>query len=124
MSHYAKVLNGIVQQIIVAEQDFFNTFVDTSPGQWIQTSYNTRGGIHYDENGQPDNGVALRGNFAGVGYIYDFQNDVFYPPKPFPSWALNQTIWTWESPVPYPNDGKKYIWDESNQNWLINENLI
>jgi len=118
MSHYAKVLNGTVQQVIVAEAEFFNTFVDTSPGQWIQTSYNTRGNVHYGQDGQPDGGVALRGNYAGIGYIYDSANDVFYPPAPFSNWVLNNSTWTWESPIPYPQDGKIYQWNESTANWV------
>ena len=119
MSHYAKVTDGKVTQVIVAEADFFTTFVDSSPGQWIQTSYNTRGGIHYDPvNGQPDGGVALRGNYAGIGFVYDRTNDVFYAPQPFPSWTLNQTTWTWEAPVAYPTDGKVYRWDEDTKNWV------
>jgi len=118
MSHYAKVLNGIVQQVIVAEAEFFNTFVDTSPGQWIQTSYNTRGNVHYGPDGLPDGGIALRGNYAGIGYIYDSTNDVFYPESPFPSWVLDTSTWTWGSPVPYPQDGKVYVWNESTTNWV------
>jgi len=119
MSHYAKVLNGVVQQVIVAEADFFNSFVDTSPGQWIQTSYNTRGNVHYGQDGQPDGGVALRGNYAGIGYTYDADNDVFYPSQPFPSWTINAgTNWTWTAPVPYPTDGKIYVWNESTTNWV------
>ena len=113
MSHYAKVLNGIVQQVIVAEADFFNTFVDTSPGEWIQTSYNTLGGIHLL------GGTPLRGNYAGIGYTYDREHDVFYPPQPYPSWTLNQTTWTWESPMPYPSDDIRYVWDESNKTWVV-----
>jgi hypothetical protein len=93
MSHYAKVNNGIVEQVIVAEADFFDTFVDSSPGQWIQTSYNTHANQHPE--GRP-----LRGNYAGVGYTYDATNDVFYAPQPFKSWMLNKTTWTWEAPVP------------------------
>ena len=112
MSHYAKVLNGIVQQVIVAEADFFNTFVDTSPGQWIQTSYNTRGNVH------TLGGTPLRGNYAGIDYIYDATNDVFYAPQPFPSWTLNQTTWTWEAPTPMPIDDKQYSWDEPTKNWV------
>jgi len=110
MAHYAKVNNGIVQQVIVAEADFFNTFVDTSPGTWIQTSYNTHGNQHPE--GRP-----LRGNYAGIGYTYDATNDVFYAPKPFPSWTLNESTWLWEAPVAYPTDGKVYIWDEATTNW-------
>jgi hypothetical protein len=119
MSHYAKVLDGKVINVIVAEQDFFNTFVDSSPGQWIQTSYNTRGGIHYAPNSNtPDNGVALRGNYAGIGYIYDAKNDVFYQPQPYPSWTLNKDIWTWEAPTPMPTTGGPYDWDETTKTWL------
>jgi hypothetical protein len=111
MSHYAKVLNGQVTQVIVAEADFFNTFVDSSPGQWIQTSYNTHGNQH------PEN-RPLRGNYAGIGYTYDSVNDVFYAPKPYASWTLNQSTWLWESPVPMPTDEQLYKWDEASLNWV------
>ena len=120
MSHFAKVLDGKVVQVIVAEPEFFETFVDSSPGQWIQTSYNTRGGKHYNpETGElsADQSKALRGNYAGIGYTYDFQNDVFYAAKPFNSWVLNESTWTWEAPVAMPDDGKSYIWDEVTTNW-------
>lgn len=118
MSHYAKVLDNKVIQVIVAEQEFFDTFVDSSPGQWIQTSYNTRGNVHYGPDGQPDDSTPLRGNYAGIGYTYDSENDVFYAPKPFNSWILNNETWLWESPVPYPNDSKIYNWNEENLNWV------
>lgn len=117
MSHFAKVVDGKVSQVIVADADFFKTFTDTSPGEWIQTSYNTRGNIHYGENGKPDGGVALRGNYAGVGFTYDKEHDVFYAPQPYPSWVMNQQSWTWESPIPYPTDGKMYSWDEATKSW-------
>jgi len=112
MGHFAKVNNGIVQQVIVAEQEFFNTFVDTSPGEWIQTSYNTHGNQH------TQGGTPLRGNYAGIGYTYDRTNDVFYAPKPYPSWTLNQTTWLWESPTPYPTDDKFYRWNEATTSWV------
>ena len=99
MSHYAKCLDGKVIQVIVAEPEFFDTFVDSSPGSWIQTSYNTRGNVHYGPDGEPDGGVALRGNYAGIGYTYDHQNDVFYAPQPNPEWTLNTSTWLWEAPV-------------------------
>lgn len=111
MGHFAKVNNGVVEQVIVAEQEFFNTFVDTSPGQWIQTSYNTHGGVH--KNG----GTPLRKNFAGIGFTYDAQRDAFIPPKPFASWILNESTCLWDAPVPMPNDGKPYKWDESTLSW-------
>lgn len=119
MSHFAKVLDGKVIQVIVAEPDFFDTFVDSSPGQWLQTSYNTRGGVHYGQDGQPDGGVALRGNYAGIGYTYDSQNDVFYAPQPFPSWTLDQTTWLWNAPVAYFADEQLYAWDEATMNWVL-----
>ena len=112
MAHFAKVLDGKVVQVIVAEPEFFNTFVDTSPGQWIQTSYNTVGNQH------KLGGTPLRGNFAGIGYTYDRQNDVFYTPQPYPSWVLNQNTWIWEAPTPCPQDGKKYRWDEPTTSWV------
>ena len=118
MSHFAKVLDGKVIQVISAEPEFFNTFVDTSPGTWVQTSYNTRGGIHYGQDGNPDGGVALRGNFAGLGYIYDNQNDVFYASQPFTSWTISAPIWIWQAPTSHPNDGKIYNLNESTLSWL------
>ncbi len=111
MSHFAKVCDGKVIQVIVAEKEFFDTFVDSSPGTWIQTSYNTHGNQHPE--GRP-----LRGNYAGIGYTYDSVNDVFYAPQPYPSWILNNNTWLWESPIPYPTDGKVYIWDETITNWV------
>jgi hypothetical protein len=111
MSHFAKVNNGIVEQVIVAEPEFFQTFVDSSPGEWIQTSYNTRGGQHPE--GRP-----LRKNYAGIGYTYDPVRDAFIPPKPFASWTLNENTCLWDAPVAYPDDGKIYSWDEATTNWI------
>ena len=110
MSHFAKVCDGKVTQVIVAEKELFDTFVDSSPGTWLQTSYNTHGNQHPE--GRP-----LRGNYAGIGYTYDATNDVFYAPQPFPSWILNNTTWLWEAPVAMPTDGKQYKWNESITNW-------
>lgn len=127
MGHYAKVLNGIVQTVIVAEADFFNTFVDTSPGDWIQTSYNTRGGIYYIPNTNtpdPDQSKALRANYAGIGFTYDLINDVFYEPQPYPSWTISAPTWIWEPPIPYPTDGGQYEWDEATQSWVENTGTL
>ena len=112
MAHFAKVNNGIVEQVIVAEPEFFDTFVDSSPGQWIQTSYNTHGGQHPE--GRP-----LRKNYAGIGYTYDSERDAFIPPKPYNSWILNETTCLWEAPVPYPTDDSTYDWNEDTQGWDI-----
>jgi hypothetical protein len=120
IGHFAKVVDGKVTQVIVAEPEFFNNFVDSSPGSWIQTSYNTRGGVHYEPNSDTpsaDQSKALRGNYAGIGYSYDYINDVFIPPKPYPSWVLNQTTWNWDAPTPRPDDGKFYQWDEAAKAW-------
>lgn len=119
MGHFAKVNNGIVEQVIVAEPEFFDTFVDSSPGQWIQTSYNTRGGVHYGADGQPDGGTPLRKNYAGIGFSYDAQRDAFIPPKPYPSWTLNENSCLWDSPVAYPSDGNTYAWNETTQSWDV-----
>ena len=113
MSHFAKVLNGVVVQVIVAEPEFFQTFVDTSPGEWIQTSYNTHGGQHPE--GRP-----LRKNYAGIGYTYDRTRDAFIPPKPYASWTLNEDTCLWDAPTPMPTDGI-YIWDESTTSWKLQE---
>ncbi len=120
MAHFAKVNNGIVEQVIVAEPEFFDTFVDSSPGQWIQTSYNTRGGVHYNsDTGEPsaDQSKALRKNYAGIGYSYDATRDAFIPPKPYASWLLNDETCLWDAPVAMPTDGGRYTWNESTQAW-------
>lgn len=112
MSHFAKVCNGKVVKVIVAEKEFFDTFVDSSPGEWIQTSYNTYGNQHPE--GRP-----LRGNYAGIDYTYDPINDVFYAPQPYSSWVLNESTWLWEAPIEMPNDDNLYIWNEEIKNWEI-----
>jgi hypothetical protein len=120
MGHFAKVLQGKVINVIVAEPEFFDTFVDSSPGEWIQTSYNTRGNVYYKpDSDEPseDQSKALRANYAGIGHIYDANNDVFYEPQPYPSWSLNTEIWIWEPPTPKPLDGKSYYWNEEIKNW-------
>jgi len=117
MSHFARVENGIVTDVIVAEQDFINSLPDIN--LWVQTSYNTRGGIHYAPNSNtPDGGIALRANFAGIGYIYDRDNDVFYGPQPYPSWTISGPVWIWKAPVPYPTDEEIYYWDEPTLSWI------
>jgi hypothetical protein len=121
MSHFAKVRDGIVTQVIVAEPEFFETFVDTSPGEWIQTSYNTHGGVH------SNNGTPLRKNYAGIGYSYDRTRDAFIPPKPYPSWLLNDQTCLWDAPVALPSDAgtgtppKVYNWNEATTSWVVVE---
>ena len=109
--------------VITAKADFFDTFVDSSPGAWIKTSYNTRGGIHYEPNVNPpvpsaDQSKAIRANYAGIGYTYDATDDVFYAPQPYPSWTISAPTWQWQPPVPYPDDGKMYVWDEATLSWV------
>jgi hypothetical protein len=108
MSHFAKIEDGIVTKVIVAEQEF----IDTQDGTWVQTSYNTRGGVHYGQDDNADDGVALRYNYAGIGMVYDSTNDVFYSPQPYESWTLDETKWQWICPLTYPDDGIDYTWDE------------
>jgi hypothetical protein len=109
MSHFAKISNGFVQQVIVAEQDFINTLPDSQ--DWLQTSYNTFGNKH------KLGGIPFRGNYAAAGYVYDSVNDVFYLPQPFKSWTLNQSTWMWEAPIPMPQNDKRYGWDEPSLSW-------
>ena len=110
MAHWAKVVDGKVSQVIVAEAEFFDTFVDSSPGTWIQTSYRTKGGQHPE--GRP-----LRKNYAGIGYTYDAVRDAFIPPQPFASWLLNDDTCLWDAPVAMPADGKSYEWNEATTSW-------
>ena len=109
MSHFAKVENSIVTQVIVAEQDVIDSGLFGTG--WIQTSYNTSGGQHPE--GRP-----LRKNYAGIGYTYDSGRDAFIPPKPFASWTLNETSCLWEAPMPMPTDGKHYSWNEEQLAWV------
>ena len=102
MTYFAKVLNGVVEKVINAEASFFDTFVDDSPGDWIQT-YKDR---------------SKRKNYAAVGHSYDQTKDAFIPPQPFSSWTLNETTCLWEAPVAYPNDGKLYDWNENSKSWV------
>ena len=111
MAHYAKVTDGIVEQVIVAEQ----AFIDTQEGTWIQTSYNTHGGVHV--NGE----TPLRKNYAGIGYTYDAARDAFYAPQPYPSWVLDEDSCLWEAPTAMPDDGQKYTWDEATTSWVVVE---
>lgn len=118
MAHFAKIdETNTVTQVIVAEQGFIDTGAVGDPNMWIQTSYNTRGGVHYGTNGEPDGGNALRKNYAGIGYSYDAQLDAFIPPKPHASWTLNTETCYWIPPVAYPDDGKMYSWNEEGQSW-------
>lgn len=118
MAHFAKVVDGIVTDVIVAEQDF----IDTLDGTWIQTSYNTRGGIHYLPNSQTPSGQpALRKNYAGIGMVYDSDRDAFYHPQPFASWSLDEDTCLWKPPVDYPDDGNYYVWREDSQQWILEE---
>lgn len=113
MAHFAKVENGIVTQVIVAEQDFINSGAVGDPASWVQTSYNTRAGVHI--NG----GTPLRKNYAGIGMIYDSVRDAFYGHSPYPSWILDEETCAWNPPVARPNDGKTYEWDEATTNWVL-----
>lgn len=112
MAHFAKVVDGLVTQVIVAEPEFFQTFVDSSPGEWIQTSYNTYGGEH------KLGGTPLRKNYASIGFSYDRIKDAFIPPKPFASWVLNEDTCLWDAPVTMPSDGKYYFWNEQTTSWV------
>jgi hypothetical protein len=119
MSHFAKVIDGLVTEVIVAEQDVIDSGLFGDPSLWIQTSYNTYGNVHYGSDRQPDGGVALRGNYASIGSIYDAENDVFYGPQLFNGWILNRTTWLWEPPTPRPDSGR-WRWDNATEQWVDN----
>tara|TARA_B100001778_G_C18543267_1_gene609345 strand:- start:391 stop:876 length:486 start_codon:yes stop_codon:yes gene_type:complete len=157
MAHYAKVKEGKVVEVIVADATFFDTFVDNTPGEWIQTSYNTRGNIHYKPNSDEPSPIvyldssgstffnetsasvsgslpitasdtsqtlALRGNYAGIGFTYDSTHDAFYAPQPYNSWILDTGSFNWDAPVSYPTGDAtgsytgSYKWSESDLNWI------
>jgi hypothetical protein len=124
MSHFAKVESGLVTQVIVAEQDFIDSGAVGDPAQWIQTSYNTKAGVHYQPNSHTpseDQSKALRKNYAGIGYTYDAPRDAFIPPKPdpYPSWIVDDFTGQWKPPIPEPTDGQEYDWDESTVSWTV-----
>lgn len=109
MAHFARIENNIVVQVIVADtQEWCESALG---GEWVQTSYNTYGGVH------TQGGTPLRKNYAGIGYSYDRDRDAFIPPQPYPSWVLNEDTCLWEAPIPQPNDGEKYFWSEDILNW-------
>lgn len=118
MAHWAEIdENSIVVRVTVGDNndpagdEGYSWLVENLGGTWVKTSYNTHGGVH--NNG----GIPLRKNFAGIGYLYDPIRDAFISPKPFDSWTLNEETCLWESPVPYPEDGKAYTWNENTVNW-------
>jgi hypothetical protein len=117
MAHFAKIENGVVAQVIVAEQDFIDT--GAVGHGWVQTSYNTRGGVHYGQDGQPSGREQLRMNYAGVGFTYDEARDAFIPPKPFPSWTLSEDTCLWNAPTPMPTEGGPFAWNEETQAWVV-----
>jgi len=123
MSEFAKIDdNNIVTNVIVAEQDFIDSGKVGDPSKWIQTSHNTKGGIHYGADGNPDGEVALRKNYAGIGFTYNEAIDAFIPLQTYVGWILNESICQWESPIPVPDDegpDKEYTWDENTQNWIV-----
>jgi hypothetical protein len=123
MSHFAQVdENDIVVAVIVAEQDFIDSGAVGDPASWIQTSYNTRGGVHYGPDGKPDGGIALRANYASIGCFYDRVNDVFYAPKPtdLPTAILTgPPEWRWTFPIPRPAEPYKYTWSIEENNWVL-----
>jgi len=128
MSHFAKLDdNNIVTFVTVGRQEDDGKeqeLCDRTGDTYRQTSYNTRGGVHYDpETGEPsaDQSKALRKNYAGIGFTFDEQRDAFIPPQPFPSWVLNEESCLWDAPVPYPTDGGLYSWDEAAGEWVAAE---
>ena len=116
MAHFAQIdSNNIVTQVLVIEQDVVDTGLFGEPSSFVQTSYNTHGGVHLL------GGTPLRKNYAGIGYTYDLGRDAFIPSKPFNSWILNEDTCQWDSPVAMPTDGKEYTWDEDTLSWIASD---
>jgi len=111
MAHWAHITNGIVDQVIVIDEETLALGHWGDPSEWKQTSYRTQGGQHPE-------GKPFRFNYAGLGYSYDATRDAFIPPKPFASWLLNETTCLWDAPTPMPTDGKMYTWDEVTTSWV------
>jgi hypothetical protein len=138
MPYFAKIqptLNeakfDVIEVIRIAPEEI-NLGYWGDPATWIQGDYNTYGNVHYApsppaEPMTPDGGTPIRANYPGIGYTYDTSYTVgdyvgvFYAPQPYPSWILNTSTFLWEAPVPYPNDGKAYYWDEATQSWVLVE---
>jgi hypothetical protein len=120
MSHFAEINSeNIVQRVLAVDEELINSGEFGDANNWIQTSYNTKGGVHYaPDSDTPDDGVALRKNYAGKGHIYDEDKDAFYCPQPYPSWTLDDDTCLWNAPVVCPDDGKTYKWDEENTQWV------
>ena len=130
MSYFANVPvlangKGSVIDVIAADQAFIDSGAVGNPAFWWQTSYNTRGNVHYGPDGQPDGGIPFRANYAGVGYTFDTNIvqdgvvGVFYSPSPYPSWVLDPQTYLWEAPIPYPSTGGPYVWDEATESWVL-----
>lgn len=130
MAHFAEIKDGIVVRVLVVNKDYLDTGVLGDPANWVQTSYNTSKGEYTrgsdmseklslkNAGSEADKAARNRKNYAGVGYTYDKVLDVFIPPQPYKSWVLNEETYTWEPPMPYPDDGKAYEWDEDNVTWI------
>lgn len=116
MTYFAQIKNGIVTNVIVADQSFIDTLTD--PQDWLETSYTTYGNVN------SDGGAPFRGNYAGIGFTYDAVNDVFIPPKPYPSWLLDTATWLWNAPIPMPDNGLVYYWDEATLSWVLYQNQL
>ena len=130
MTIFAEIKDGLVVNIMVADQEFINTL--PNPQEWLEGCVNCYGNVHYDSNNLSTNETALRANHPGIGYVYDAENDVFYLPKPIknPSFVLNTKTWLWEPPIAAPEDNwvgdppKVYYWDEISLSWLVSPNTF
>lgn len=124
MTYYARVENSIVTEVMsVTPEQFTEYSLKATNELWVQTNYNTEGGIYYIPNvypkvPDPDQSKALRANYAGIGYTYDDINDVFYRQQPYPSWSISAPTWLWEAPITCPDDGNLYYWDETTLSWV------
>jgi hypothetical protein len=126
MAHFALVEDGIVMNVMVADDEVINSGIFGDPSDWVKTSYNTKRGVHYDpETNQPDGGIPFRKNYAKIGGLYDKERDAFYEPQPYRSWILNEESCSWEAPIPYPDapNTQVYLWDEANLEWYLSYDM-
>lgn len=122
MPHFSQVIDGIVQQVIVIDQEHIDTGLWGDPATWVQTSYNTRSGVYYTPNTgtpDPDQSKAFRKNFGLPGYTWDADRDAFIPPQPYPSWVLDEFSCAWKPPVPIPDGQRPYAWNEDSRAWVL-----
>lgn len=118
MAHFAKVVDGKVETVIVADDQYIESLTAENGVEWIKTSYNTRGNVHYGEDGEPDGQPAFHGNYAAIGDVWDEKEQVFHAPRPHLLWILSKKTWLWEPPIPRPDEPGFWRWSDTEAKWV------